>query len=76
MASIIISDELKHRISSVLENEKEEFKEVFKPIFDLEIDEENKEYRNYFGIARDNYNMISFLDKKKIDILRVTLHLN
>jgi hypothetical protein len=66
MVEIQISDELKHRISSVLQNEKDEFKKDFEDIFYIDLDEEDKEYRNYFGIARDNYNKISFLDKKKI----------
>jgi|LakMenE01Jun11ns_1017448.scaffolds.fasta_scaffold9958435_7 hypothetical protein len=69
MIYITISDELRHRICSVLDSEKEEFKEEFLKIFELNLDEEHKDYRNYFGIARDNHNMISFLDKKKIETL-------
>lgn len=74
--NIKISDELKHRINSVLNSEKEEFKEKFLKIFELDLDEEHKDYRNYFGIARDNHNMISFLDKKKIDNLNYSDYWN
>lgn len=76
MASIIISDELIHRIDSVISGEKEEFKEIFHQLFNLELDSESKEYRNYFGIARDNHNMISFLDAKKMDDLEYSDYWN
>lgn len=69
MVSIIISDELNHRIKNVISGEKEEFQEIFNKLFNVELDGESKEYRNYFGIARDNHNMISYLDSKKMDIL-------
>lgn len=76
MISIVMSDELQHRIKSVISGEKEEFKEIFEELFNLELDSQSKEYRNYFGIARDNHNMISFLDTKKINDLAYSYYWN